>query len=316
MTTNATTPTRNRLAIVALILGLFALVPSFWLAAGVAALVVGYLALVQINTSDGRQHGARLAVVGLLLGLVGCGLQVLWFFGIIVVSLEPYQARSTDMNHLRQIGVALETFQTANHRTYPRAVSPLSDLPVEERLSWMVLLLPYLEQRQGGRATFRDLAAQLDLSAAYEADVNAPARVPLRPYQSPRAPAETVPADFTSYRGIAGVGPDAIALPETDPRAGFFGYPRRIRPADLKAGTSYTLAVAGTTSGGAWARGGPGTAASIPPTSDDLFGSGRPFGGLYPDGLHLLFADGSVSFRSEDLPASLFRQLALINREQ
>ena len=52
-----------------------------------AALLVGYVALVRINESDGRQRGRRLAVAGLVLGLVGCVLQVLWFFGIIVAAV-------------------------------------------------------------------------------------------------------------------------------------------------------------------------------------------------------------------------------------
>jgi prepilin-type processing-associated H-X9-DG protein len=299
----------NRLAIAAAALGGLALV--FWLVAGLAAVIVGYVALVRVNASDGRQRGAGLALAGLALGGIGLAMQVVWFFVVIVTTMQPYQARTIDANHLRQIGLALQAFHDNNEKLFPPAVSPLGTLPPEDRLSWMVLQLPYLMQVKGGKASFTDLAAKLDLAAGYAADVNAPARVPLRPYRSDVAPANT---EATSYVGLAGIGPDAALLPATDPRAGFFGYERRVGLDDLTAGSKHTLAVVESTRGGPWARGGPGTAPFVPATDDKLFGPEAPFGGLHAEGLHLLFVDGHVEFRRNDMPPDLFRLLARIHR--
>lgn len=299
------------LAILAAILGLLSLV--FWLVAGSAALVVGYLALYHINQSDGAQRGERLAWMGLILGAVGCLLQALWFVAIIVASLVPYQARTVDSNHLRQIGLALNQYHDSNDNWYPPAVSARSNLVPQARLSWLVLQLPYLEQRQGGLATFTALAGKLDLSAGYADEVNAPARQPLRAYQSPSAPENAEEPAFTSYVGLAGVGPEALALSKDNPRAGFFGYDRRIGRDDLKAGTSFTMTATETTRGGPWAQGGPRTTFEVPATGDDLIGPGRPFGGLHREGLHILFADGSVSFRRSDLQPALLRKQVCIN---
>lgn len=303
----------NRLAIVAAVLGGLALVPSFWLLAGLAAVLVGYVAFVRVNAADGAERGARLAVAGFVLGCVGLVLQGVWFAVGLVATTWPYQARTTDMNHLRVIGEALNRFPDANEKRFPPAVSPRSDLPPEQGLSWMVLILPYLETAPK-RRPFLDLAGRLDLKAGYADAVNAPAREPVPGFRSPAAPADPDAANHTSYVGLAGVGPDAARLPKDDPRAGFFGYGRLIGRDDLLAGSGYTTAVVETTRGGPWARGGPGTAADVPPTGDGLFGRDAPFGGLHADGVQLLFADGSVSFRRADMPADLFRRLARIHR--
>jgi prepilin-type processing-associated H-X9-DG protein len=230
------------------------------------------------------------------------------------MSLQPAHARTQDANHLRQIGLALNLAAEFNDKAFPPAVSPKSTLPPDERLSWLVLQLPYLEQRKNTPGRYVDLAGSLDLSRGFADPVNAGVRVPLRPYQSPAALPDATPPDFTSYIGITGVGVDAATLPVTDPNAGFFGYARVITRDNLLAGTSYTLVVADTTRGGSWGCGGPGTAVGIPAEGDDLAGRDRPLGGLHSDGFHVLFADGNVSFRKLDFPARLLRDLARINR--
>lgn len=302
----------NRLAIVALALGLLGL--WLWYLAPLP-LVLGYFALRSINASDGAQSGTRVAWAGLLLGGVGCVLLLVGLVSVILVSLQPPHVRAQDENHLRQIGLAFNAYKDVRKEHFPPAVAPGTTLPPDERLSWLALQLPFLERTKDGQARYTDLAGKLDLTQGYAAPANAPVRVPFRPYQSLAALANPEVPDFTSFVGIAGVGDNAAALDGKDPNAGFFGYARRIGDADLKAGAAYTLAVSETTRGGSWGRGGPGTAFALPATGE-LLGHDALLGGLHPKGVHLLYADAHVAFVSERFPADLLRAQSRINRAE
>jgi prepilin-type processing-associated H-X9-DG protein len=313
MTTETANRPWNPLAVLTVVLGVLVLTPWTWVLAPVP-LILGFLAVRAINASEGQQQGIRLAWAGLFLGAIGCVLMVVGIVSLILVSLQPSASRMADANHLRQIGIALKLYHDLNKEHFPPAVSQLSSLPPEQRLSWLVLQLPYLEERKDGRGKYSDLAASLALDQGFAAPVNAGVREPLRVFQSPDAPPNPPVPDFTSYVGITGVGGESATVPAEDPRAGFFGYSRLIGRTDLKAGLAYTLTVSETTQGGSWGQGGPATAVDIPVQEDDLIGRGRPFGGLHPDGFHLLFADGHTSFNNQKFPPQLLRELARINR--
>jgi hypothetical protein len=313
MTTETANRPWNPLAITAVVLGVLAITPWLWVLAPVP-LLLGFLAIRAINDTEGQQRGIRLAWAGFFLGAIGCALMLVSIVSLILVSLQPAHNRMADANHLRQIGLALIQYHKLNKDFFPPAVSQLSSLPPDQRLSWLVLQLPYLEERKEGRGKYAELAASLDLAKGFAARENAAVREPLRVYQSPEAPPNPTVPDFTSYVGITGVGGEAATVPAEDPRAGFFGYSRLIGRTDLKAGNAYTLTVTETTQGGSWGQGGPATAVDIPAQEDDLVGRGRPFGGLHPDGFYLLFADGHTSFSNLKFPPHLFRELSRINR--
>src|SRR6516225_6117671 len=57
---------------------------------GIPALVLGYRGLYEVNASDGRVHGRRCAVAGMVLGLVGCVTAVVWL--IFVILMRPHEA--------------------------------------------------------------------------------------------------------------------------------------------------------------------------------------------------------------------------------
>src|SRR5262249_47622893 len=129
-------------------------------------------------------------------------------------------------------------------KLFPAGTIPNADLRPEQRLSWMVSILPYLKEpgrkpgRTQGAPSANDQRPARDAPAHAEGGNNA-----LRWFLCPSAPgtgADRRPAQ-TSYVGIAGVGADAAELPATDPRAGVLGYDRRIGRQDIAGGLSYTM---------------------------------------------------------------------------
>jgi hypothetical protein len=117
----------------------------------------------------------------------------------------------------------------------------------------------------------------------------------------------------TSYVGLAGIDPDAAALPKTSPRAGFFGYERTLSRDDVQAGISFTLMAAETDRDlGPWTAGGRPTVRGLDPEETDYIGIGRPFGGLHAGGAWTLWVDGSARFVRDGVPAEEFRRPATL----
>ena len=122
----------------------------------------------------------------------------------------------------------------------------------------------------------------------------------------------------------------AASLPADDPRAGFFGYDRRLTRKQLQEthgegktgrgedplarGESRTLAVIETASAiGPWAAGGFPTVRGLDPAQRPYTGRGRPFGGLHRGGFHVLFADGAVWFLRDSIDPEKLEALVPIN---
>ncbi len=60
----------NATALLSLLVGIFGTLCFFWGIAGVAAVVLGAVAYREIKRSEGREHGAGLAISGIVLGVV------------------------------------------------------------------------------------------------------------------------------------------------------------------------------------------------------------------------------------------------------
>ena len=124
----------------------------------------------------------------------------------------------------------------------------------------------------------------------------------------------------TPYIGIAGLGIDAPTLPKGHPRAGFFGYDRRITLADLKDGKAYTMVLAESERVvGSWLAGGPATVRGLDPAEQPYIGPGCQFGGLHTERsilrrsiVNTAFADGSVRAISESVDPAIFEALSTI----
>jgi type II secretory pathway pseudopilin PulG len=229
--------------------------------------------------------------------------------GVLVALILPavQQARvaarrSQSKNNLKQIGLALHNYHEV-HRAFPSGTIENEDLKVEERLSWIVSILPFIEQ-----AALYDV---IDQEEGWEDGDNADWTATTIPHlMNPQVADNTQGA--THYVGIAGIGKDAATLPVTDKRAGAFGYNRKLRFRDIKDGTSNTIGVAEASKGyGSWGAGGKPTIRSLTkkPYINGPDGIGSPF----PGGMNAMILDGSVRFISENIDPTVMEALVTIN---
>jgi len=165
-------------------------------------------------------------------------------------------------------------------RFAPGCIGP--GLAPEEQLSWIVAVLPHLEQE----ALFR----QFDLQKGYAG--NQPASLAqVKTLLCPFAPTGEA---VTHYVAMAGIGRNAAAQPAETAGNGFMGYERLTTKATIKDNTAYTIALMETRSGlGPWARGGSSNLRGFDPGDSPWFGDNRQFGG-HTDSIFAAFVDGSV----------------------
>ncbi|MBM3979498.1 MAG: DUF1559 domain-containing protein [Planctomycetes bacterium] len=229
-------------------------------------------------------------------------------------------ARMRCHSHFKGWTVALHGYASSHDDKFPAGTVSHPDLPPDQRLSWFVAVLPFYEQEH--------VYKQFDLTRRAGDPVNAKAVsnrfrsmvCPSSGEQSynDRPAVWRSPTPLTHYVGIAGVGTDAAALPSKNPRAGVFGYDRRVTVKDgvkdgFPDGTSNTLLLIETARDpGHWTYGGFATVRGFEPGAAPYIGEGRPFGGFH--GNHWLgtrnctvaFADSSVrSFTPKTDPALL-----------
>jgi len=225
--------------------------------------------------------------------------------------------------NLGRLGMALNLY-CEKHDHFPAGTMPAAGLPVEKRLSWMVAVLPHLEPdrppAKGQPTIWQELFNQIDKQAAWDAEANqAAVRTRLRWCRCPSddRKADLLQPVWSDYVGIAGIGPDAAALPTKDPRAGFFGDDRHISRPDITGGISYMIAATETKwKNGPWAAGGFATVRSVDPEARPHIGLDRPFGGLHPKGINVLFVDNSVHFVGDSIQPETLEQLATIHSDQ
>jgi prepilin-type processing-associated H-X9-DG protein len=231
--------------------------------------------------------------------------------GLVVASvakLRAVQERVECQNNLKSLGIAVANYQSADGRFPPAAMPTPAGLAPQDRLGWLVVLLPYIEAAPYYR--------QLDHQKGWLDPKNTfLARFPYPPVLCPRQEDQSPDLVPTAYVGIAGLGDDALSLPAKSDRAGFFGYDRVLKAADVKQGTSELLMVVETAQlRGAWTAAGPPTARGVEPGAETYIGASAPFGGLHRGGANALYADGSVRFLSDSTDPEVFRQAAVVRR--
>jgi prepilin-type processing-associated H-X9-DG protein len=210
-------------------------------------------------------------------------------------------------NNLKQIGLAIHNYHDTYNR-FPPAAKPSPNLSPQDRLSWMYGILPFLESNP--------LYSRYDGTKSWDADENRfGALTVYHLYQCPGYPDRPAVSKFvpTPYLGIAGVGKDAVELPLEDPKAGFFGYERKISFKDIKDDRATTLMVVETAwASGAWTAGGPATVRGFDPEGSPYLGVPGQFGGNHPGGANALFADASVRFLNSSLDPQVVEAMATI----
>jgi hypothetical protein len=209
--------------------------------------------------------------------------------------------RAQSKNNLKQIGLALHNYHDT-FRFFPSGTIENEDLKADERLSWIVSVLPFIEQ-----ASLFDV---IDQEKGWKDDDNADwTAIAIPTLINPQVADSST--GVTHYVGIAGVGKDAATLPVTDKRAGVFGYNRKLRIRDITDGTSNTMGVAEASKQyGSWGAGGKSTIRSLTkkPYINGPDGIGSPF----PGGMNAMFMDGSVRFVSENIDPSVMESLSTI----
>lgn len=208
-------------------------------------------------------------------------------------------ARSRCQDNLHQLMRALHDFEASARpatspptalpdvdtgRTFPAGCIGPGTTP-EERLSWMIALLPYLEQT--------NLSNQFDVAKGYAGNL-APAQTRIKLFVCPAGNEAGTTDPVTHYIAMAGLGHDAAGRRAGVDGNGFMGYDRLTSLEMIKDGTSNTIALIETRSGlGPWARGGTSNLRGFDPADVPLHGEGRPFGG-HERGMQAAMADGSV----------------------
>jgi hypothetical protein len=225
------------------------------------------------------RRAANTLVIVLLVAIVGALILV------CVMKVREAANRSACMNNLRQLGLAMANYEGTFKGCYPLAAMPNTNLPPEKRLSWLVVLMPFIE----ADPTYY----RMEKEKCWDAEENRFAALSaFKVFQCPGYPSGSPVSTLwpTHYLGIAGVGEDAASLPAGDARAGFFGYERTLCKQELPRGESQTAMIAETSAAqGAWTAAGAPTVRGFDPIR-------ARFGGNHPHGCQVVFADASLRF--------------------
>jgi hypothetical protein len=233
-------------------------------------------------------------------------------------------------SRLHELANALRTY-AATKRHFPRGTYP-RDMPTErngvpfppnQRVSWMVELLPYL-----GQGEWRGLYDLLQTQAgkSWHGPENIIAASTLIPYfVDPKAPDKSWWVSYpgadgqvaaTHFVGVAGVGLDAAEYAADDPavakKLGAFGYDRVTQVADVKDGPDRTIMMLQVPPlfKTPWLAGGGSTIRGVPEVE-----SVKPFVcATYKGkrGTYAIMGDGKVRFLAETTSDKDFQALCTI----
>jgi prepilin-type N-terminal cleavage/methylation domain-containing protein len=226
--------------------------------------------------------------------------------------------RSQCQNNLKQLVLALHDYEDMTGRTAHHAAGRLGEpaerrfppgcvgpgATPEERLSWMVALLPYVEQE----AQFK----RFNLEKGYAGNLQAQERI--RTFICPASKDAGSYDAVTTYVSLSGLGLDAARRPAGAAGNGFMGYDRLTSYSMITDGTSHTIALMETRPG-PWARGGSSTVRGFDPDGPSLDGDNPPFG-EHAGGIIAGMADGSVrSFSNSTDPRRLADAITIAGEE-
>src|SRR5690606_22002991 len=197
-------------------------------------------------------------------------------------------------------GLALHNYHDI-YSHFPEGTIPNDQLTVDKRLSWLVSVLPFVDQGP--------LYEAIDRTAGWQADANAQAiETSIPVFINPSIGTDPGP-NFAHYAGCAGVGVDGPTLPADHERAGIFGYDRFSRIRDIKDGSTNTMMAFEVQDDlGPWAQGGKATVRSL--TKEPYIHGPDGIGGRHTGAAAVLFGDGSVRMVSEHTDPGVLKALA------
>ncbi len=209
--------------------------------------------------------------------------------------------RTQSRNNLKMIGLAMHNYESSFSH-FPSGTVENADLEVEERLSWMVSILPSMDQS--------NIYNQVKMDEGFSSANNTPAlESQILPYMNPVITSPE--GNFTHYVGIGGVTEEGPTAERGSNIAGVFGYNRKTRIADITDGTSNTIMVAESNGNtGPWGQGGRATIRAL--TQQPYINGLDGIGGSFRGGCNILMADGSVRFISENIDSTTMERLAAI----
>ncbi|TVS17816.1 MAG: DUF1559 domain-containing protein [Planctomycetaceae bacterium] len=255
----------------------------------VAAIFLGVFSLVFSSKSWQTRSVEVLVVFGTI--------------GILVALLLPATqsareaARRTQCNNnLKQIGLALHNYHDIYGEFPPAAIGP-QHVPRERQFSWLVAILPFLEQ-----AALHGLL-RLDLPWDDPHNAELLRGVAISTLRCPSSPGPLVEEDgFARTSYVAVTGADWTHGPGE--ARGIIGLDRGLSLKEITDGSSNTIMVAEVTDGGRWFAAGAGTARPIDAWIDRAPWSSHPGGG------QVALADGAVRFLSDDIEPATLRAMA------
>jgi hypothetical protein len=256
----------------------------------------------------------------------------------VVLHLKGVADMSGGSSHVHDLAAAIMAY-TQKNQQFPRGTVDRrptverAGLPFrpDQRVSWMVELLPYLGygEYRNVRLFVDDQQSWRDRSAKKNADSknNAVVAQTLVPYflsaKSPESswwvsyPGMDQPVASTHFVGIAGIGLDAAEYSSKDPsvakKLGVFGYDRATKLEDIKDGLDQTIVViqVPTEVKTAWLAGGGSTIRGVPETDPILPFVCTEYNGK--PGTFAIMADGKVRFIAKDINPDTFKALCTIN---
>ena len=265
--------------------------------------------MVGESTRNGFRWVSRSSLPSLPFGGDVGGIGSVGTIGVMTALLLPavQQSRTAarrvqSKNNLKQLLLAMHNYHDT-HNMLPTGTVKDSSEEIDDRLSWIVSLLPFIEQAA--------LYKQIDQKDGWKSDANSDwTGFNIEMLTNPAEPNGR--EGTTHYVGMAGIGKDAADLKVNDPKAGIFGYNRQTRFRDITDGTSNTIAVTEASDHfGPWAQGGRSTIRGL--TEEPYINGPDGIGSPFPGGMNAGLADGSVRFISENIDPEVFKALITIS---
>jgi prepilin-type processing-associated H-X9-DG protein len=279
---HALAPRTSGKAIASLVLGICSFFCNLF--TGIPALILGILGLGEIKQSRGAIQGKGMAITGIVLGgffsTIGPIAMLIALLLPAVQAAREAARRSQCVNNLKQIGLAMLNYESANG-VFPPALT--LDPEGNPLLSWRVLLLPYLDDS--------GLYEQFKLDEPWDSPHNKPllAKMP-KVYECPSLP--QAGSENSIYQVM--IGPGTL-----------FEKAEGIATKDVTDGSSNTLMVLESKAPIPWTQ-----------PSGLALQANKPIEGLgsgHPGGFNALFADGSVRFIKNSTSPTTLEALATRN---